>query len=273
MPEGEGGEGKQNQSEDIEELISHGKVCPICFCDPPDSILSCGHTFCECCLEAHFSKNHTCPMCRRKYAPDEPILKIKIQPEQEEEEEDKDVVKAMEDDNDKEMEEHNSVTKKEIERYGTCLAHIVKHICDLKKKGEKALIFIPWHFVAKAVFTMLKEGGVSVDMLHGKNTHQRNAAVENFQKRDELDALLLSLESSKNSITGMENDSAGMNLTRANHIIFPFPPSADTEVQEIQAVARAHRMGQIKPVYVHRYIAKNTVSETMFKQYQQERKW
>lgn len=60
------------------ELVPHWKVaplgCPVCLQCSVDTVLPCGHGFCEACVrtwaehdpKAWFSGSFSCPMCRRK---------------------------------------------------------------------------------------------------------------------------------------------------------------------------------------------------------------
>jgi len=53
----------------------------------------------------------------------------------------------------------------------------------------------------------------------------------------------------------------GINLTSANHVVLydsDFNPQID-----LQAMDRAHRIGQKKDVYVYRLVCKDTVEEKM----------
>ncbi len=49
----------------------------------------------------------------------------------------------------------------------------------------------------------------------------------------------------------------GLNLTEANHVILIEPYWNDAEQQ--QAITRVHRLGQQKPVYVHKLIIPNSI--------------
>ena len=81
------------------------------------------------------------------------------------------------------------------------------------------------------------------------STRDRAAVVERFQTDDDVSVFLISLKAG----------GTGLNLTAADHV-FLFDPWWNPAVEE-QAFDRAHRIGQDKPVFVHRLVAANTVEE------------
>ena len=73
----------------------------------------------------------------------------------------------------------------------------------------------------------------------------RTAAVEYFSDRPSCKVMLVSLKAGN----------AGLNLTKANHVVI-LDPHWNYYV-EAQAIDRAHRLGQMKPVAVHRLLIKS----------------
>jgi len=80
-------------------------------------------------------------------------------------------------------------------------------------------------------------------------TKDRAAAVEAFQNGSESGLFLISLKAG----------GLGLNLTAAEYV-FLLDPWWNPAV-EAQAVDRAHRIGQTRPVFAYRLIARNTVEE------------
>lgn len=58
--------------------------------------------------------------------------------------------------------------------------------------------------------------------------------------------------------------SAGITLTRANHILCVSP--VGSRDLEIQMIGRSYRLGQTKPVYFRRYAAVGTIEEAMLEE-------
>jgi len=77
--------------------------------------------------------------------------------------------------------------------------------------------------------------------------------VESFQKSEQAKVFLLSLHAG----------GVGLNLTKASHVIFCDPWW--NPFVELQAEDRAYRMGQEKPVTIHRLICSETVEEKLLK--------
>ena len=73
--------------------------------------------------------------------------------------------------------------------------------------------------------------------------------IESFQARKGAGALVLSLKAG----------GTGLNLTAASYVIL-FDPWWNPAV-EAQAIDRAHRIGQTKPVIAYRLVARDTVEE------------
>jgi superfamily II DNA or RNA helicase len=128
---------------------------------------------------------------------------------------------------------------------------------DVKKKGEKALIFTrsrDMQAILKIVID--KEFGLDVKIINGSTTsrHQyisntRSGIIESFSKAPGFQVLLLSPE-----VAGV-----GLTITAANHVIHFgrwWNPA-----KENQATDRAYRIGQTRPVYVYHLINKDPKGE------------
>ena len=86
--------------------------------------------------------------------------------------------------------------------------------------------------------------------LDGKLNHKKRAEVlEVFKKDASKQVFLISLKAG----------GVGLNLTVANHI-FLLDPWWNPAVED-QAIDRVHRIGQKKPVFVYRFICKETIEE------------
>ncbi len=114
--------------------------------------------------------------------------------------------------------------------------------------GHKALVFSQWTSFLDLVEPGLRELGIDWCRLDG-STRDRGEVVDRFSADDGPPVMLLSLMAG----------GTGLNLTAADHVYF-LDPWWNPAV-EAQAADRAHRIGQDKPVLIHRLVARNTVDE------------
>ena len=115
-------------------------------------------------------------------------------------------------------------------------------------EGHKALVFSQWTGFLDLTEPELERAGLAFTRLDG-STADRSAVVDRFQRPDGPPVMLLSLKAG----------GVGLNLTAADHVFLLDPwwnPAA-----EDQAADRAHRIGQDRPVMVHRLVARDTVEE------------
>jgi SNF2 family DNA or RNA helicase len=105
----------------------------------------------------------------------------------------------------------------------------------------------------------LEEDGIGYAYLTGsRNSQQRQKAVREFQTQGNCPLFLISLKAG----------GVGLNLTAADYVFILDPwwnPAA-----EMQALNRAHRIGQGESVFVYRFISNDSIEEKI--QRLQERK-
>jgi len=112
-----------------------------------------------------------------------------------------------------------------------------------------ALVFTQYVAMGRLLESHLTRAGVPHQFLHGGTpVREREAMVERFQA-GESPVFLLSLKAG----------GTGLNLTRADHVIH-FDRWWNPAVEE-QATDRAYRIGQTKPVQVHRLITLGTIED------------
>ncbi|WP_147261766.1 DEAD/DEAH box helicase [Pseudonocardia hierapolitana] len=112
-----------------------------------------------------------------------------------------------------------------------------------------ALVFTQYVAMGRLLERHLRARGTSVQFLHGGTpVPEREAMVDRFQ-RGEAAVFLLSLRAA----------GTGLNLTRADHVVH-FDRWWNPAV-EAQATDRAYRIGQTRPVQVHRLISEGTVED------------
>jgi SNF2 family DNA or RNA helicase len=105
----------------------------------------------------------------------------------------------------------------------------------------------------------LRARGIAFERLDG-STRDRQGVVDAFQDPAGPPVMLLSLKAG----------GTGLNLTAADNV-FLLDPWWNPAVED-QAADRAHRIGQDKPVLVHRLIASDTVEERILALQERKRK-
>ena len=115
-------------------------------------------------------------------------------------------------------------------------------------ENHKVLVFSQFIKHLNVVQQYLKEKKIKYAYLDGSTT-DRQSQVELFQTDDSVKLFLISLKAG----------GLGHNLTAADYV-FILDPWWNPAI-EAQAVDRAHRIGQQKPVFTYKFIAKNTVEE------------
>jgi len=125
---------------------------------------------------------------------------------------------------------------------------LMPQLKEIVEEGHKTLVFSQFTSMLSIVKKKLDDEGIEYIYLDGK-TKDRQALVERFQTDDDCKVFLISLKAG----------GVGLNLTAAEYVYLLDPwwnPAA-----EAQAIDRSHRIGQTKPVFAYRLIARNTVEE------------
>ena len=120
---------------------------------------------------------------------------------------------------------------------------------ELVEDGRKILIFSQFTSMLALISEALSEEGIKFVTLTG-DTRDRETPIREFQS-GEVPVFLLSLKAG----------GVGLNLTAADTVIH-YDPWWNPAV-EAQATARAHRIGQHKPVFVTRLVAQGTLEDSM----------
>ncbi len=128
----------------------------------------------------------------------------------------------------------------------------------LVEEGRRILIFSQFTSMLERIEAMLTHKRIAHLMLTGESK-DRGGLVENFQS-GEFPVFLISLKAG----------GTGLNLTAADTVIHYDPwwnPAA-----EAQATDRAYRIGQDKPVFVHKLLCRDTVEERIHQMQQDKAK-
>jgi len=123
------------------------------------------------------------------------------------------------------------------------------HVPELLEEGRHILIFSQFTSMLALISEALNAEGIKYVTLTG-DTRDRETPIREFQS-GEVRVFLLSLKAG----------GVGLNLTAADTVIH-YDPWWNPAV-EAQATARAHRIGQVKPVFVTRLVAQGTLEESM----------
>ncbi|HMM90047.1 DEAD/DEAH box helicase [Bradyrhizobium sp.] len=137
----------------------------------------------------------------------------------------------------------------DIERPSAKLDRLMEMMLELLSEGRKIIVFSQFTSMLDLVRARLDAERVRYGVLTGE-TRDRKAAIDGFQTGAN-DVFLISLKAG----------GVGLNLTAADTVII-FDPWWNPAVEE-QAIDRAHRIGQDKPVFVYRLVASGTVEEKM----------
>jgi superfamily II DNA or RNA helicase len=136
---------------------------------------------------------------------------------------------------------------------------LLETLDEVLDEGHKALVFSQWTSLLDLVEPALAAKGITFNRLDG-STRDRQGVVDAFQNPAGPPVMLLSLKAG----------GTGLNLTAADNV-FLLDPWWNPAVED-QAADRAHRIGQDKPVIVHRLIADGTVEERILALQERKRK-
>jgi superfamily II DNA or RNA helicase len=125
---------------------------------------------------------------------------------------------------------------------------LLPRLREVLEEGHKALVFSQFTSFLAIVRTRLDADGVPYEYLDGR-TRDRAERVERFQTDPDCRLFLVSLKAG----------GVGLNLTAAEYV-FLLDPWWNPAV-EAQAIDRTHRIGQTRPVFAYRLIARGTVEE------------
>jgi SNF2 family DNA or RNA helicase len=137
---------------------------------------------------------------------------------------------------------------KKVDEPSAKLDVLMAQLSEIREEGHKALVFSQFTSLLAIVRRRLDNEKVRYEYLDGATTN-RQAHVETFQNDPTCGLFLISLKAG----------GLGLNLTAAEYV-FLLDPWWNPAV-EAQAVDRAHRIGQTRPVFAYRLIARDTVEE------------
>ncbi|KAI9908422.1 hypothetical protein PsorP6_004070 [Peronosclerospora sorghi] len=124
----------------------------------------------------------------------------------------------------------------------------------LKQEGRRVLLFSQSPPFLDIIQDFLTFEGLAYERIDGSvRGKERWQSIERFQKDPETFVFLISTRAG----------GVGLNLQTADTVIFldtDYNPQTD-----LQAVARAYRLGQTKPIHVIKFLCANTVEESIYR--------
>ena len=129
------------------------------------------------------------------------------------------------------------------------LTRLMEMIAELVDEGRRILLFSQFTSMLALIESELQMESIPYVLLTG-DTKDRATPVRRFQNC-EVPVFLISLKAG----------GTGLNLTAADTVIH-YDPWWNPAV-EAQATDRAHRIGQDKPVFVHKLVALDTIEVKM----------
>ncbi|CEP22836.1 RIS1 [Cyberlindnera jadinii] len=255
----------------INEEMEEGITCPICYEEPePEAytlFFPCGHAICKECVESYFEQFQEgmnndnvrfakCMSCRI-LVNENAIVDCEVFDKHVNHNQSVEMIRIV-------MEERNKAARKEAEKIkngGLEYSPKVKGCIELLEKiwsenpDDKVIIFSNFtsFFVILRKFINDKLQVEPLQYLGSMNVDERNQCVKEFYRNAESKLMLISLKAGN----------AGLTLTCANHVII-MDPFWNPYV-ELQAQDRCHRIGQVKPVTVHRLLMQDTVEDRIMK--------
>lgn len=138
---------------------------------------------------------------------------------------------------------------------------ILRDVMQNKKEQEKVLIFSQWTSLLDLLEIPIDGEGFIYRRYDGSmSANMRADAVDDFKdERQNVRIMLVSLKAGN----------AGLNLNMASQVII-LDPFWNPYIEE-QAIDRAHRIGQMRPVTVHRVLIEGTVEDRIIELQEKKR--
>ncbi|MCL2745046.1 MAG: DEAD/DEAH box helicase [Planctomycetaceae bacterium] len=138
------------------------------------------------------------------------------------------------------------------------LERLVADMEEVAASGRKAIVFSQWVETLKQLKEHLAQFGI--EEYHGSvPQNKRDKVIERFREDGDIHVMLMSYGAG----------SVGLNLQFAEYV-FLFDRWWNPAVED-QAINRAHRLGTKNPVFITRFIAKDTVEERIDRVLQEKR--
>ncbi|KAI3778638.1 hypothetical protein L2E82_08019 [Cichorium intybus] len=244
-------------------LLETLTICHLCKDPPEDAVVTlCGHVFCYQCVSEYLTgDDNTCPTpkCKSQIGADVVFNKATLR-------------NSISDENNgsssSRIDEKSIVLQQD---YSSSKIRAVMEIiqsftgpsssCGDNGGPIKAIIFSQWTRMLDLVEMSLNQYCIEYRRLDGSmSLASRDRAVKEFNTDPEVIVMLMSLKAGN----------LGLNMVAASHVILLdlwWNPTT-----EDQAIDRAHRIGQTRPVTVSRLTIKDTVEDRILALQEEKRK-
>jgi superfamily II DNA or RNA helicase len=137
--------------------------------------------------------------------------------------------------------------------YGAKLDAATRLLRDIKKKGEKAILFVQYTEQLEQAETALRHANVAATVVSSGTI--AGEQIAGFCQNSNTDTVLV--------LNASDETAAGSNIQAANHVIFLSPLLRDSQYgydsTMAQAIGRVRRHGQKRPIHVYRICALHTI--------------
>jgi SNF2 family DNA or RNA helicase len=203
-------------------------------------VLGCGHVFCRECLLG-VAQNPTsgdkCPECRG-----ETVKKVKSQM----------TFPVVEAQGGSPVQEDPLAPPPEGPKVRAAMELLERLL--RADRSNKVVITTSFPTAIRDLMTALRRRNIATSVIDGSSTLQQRARMlGDFQNGGE--------GGTRVCLLSIRVGAAGLTLTAANHMIILEPGTHSGH--DAQLVGRCHRMGQIRPVTIHRLVARGTVEEPL----------
>jgi E3 ubiquitin-protein ligase SHPRH len=252
-----------------ESNMEEPKICVICQSSFDDGVLTvCGHQYCTECIQMWYSEHRTCPVCKKhlRAADFHPITyKVKeIRAEAEEEHapnspsasrasesaiSSRDPASIYSEISQTALQEIKAIDLPGAVSYGTKIDMLARHLIWLREydPNAKSIIFSQYSDFLQIL------GRALTSFKIGWSSISQHSGIKNFRRSPEMECFLLDAKS----------DSSGLNLINATHV-FLCEPLVNPAI-ELQAIARVHRIGQMRNTTVWMSLIADSVEEAVYR--------
>ncbi|CAH8351018.1 unnamed protein product [Eruca vesicaria subsp. sativa] len=244
------------------------QICGFCNDSPEDAVVSvCGHVFCkQCFYECLTGDDHQCPIanCNRRLSAmpsmHDSATSVNVEtvdPSSEDSPYESSKIKAALEILQSLARPQDVTDMKQISQKGEDSS---LPVTPVKVVGEKAIVFSQWTKMLDLLEASLISSRIQYRRLDGTmSVAARDKAVQDFNTLPEITVMIMSLKAA----------SLGLNMVAACHVLMLdlwWNPTT-----EDQAIDRAHRIGQTRPVTVVRFTVKDTVEDRILALQQKKR--